>query len=192
MSKLYRASIVLGALPLIVGSLVFVFWYFSMMRIFEVIGVFTVLGGLVSVAIGTICLVKFLFQQIDENAPSKILRGKGLLSGGLLASNFLLVVIIFFAVLYLYSTNILTIRNDSSSVISNVTITAPGVQLNTGAIKPGKKKSRRIRHKGDGALQFTAIQNDIEYSGVIEGYVIAGDKYILTVNDVNDFKVRKL
>ena len=192
MSKLYRASIVLGVLPLVVGSCVFGFWFFTMMRIFEMIGMFTVLGGLVSVAIGAICLVKFLFQQIDENAPSKTLRGKGLLSGGLLASNFLAAGIIIFAVANLYNTNIVTIKNNSSTAIDNVTITAPGFQVDTGAIKPGKKKSRRIRYKGDGALQFTATQNESEYGGVLEGYIIDGHKYVLTINDVNDFKVRRL
>lgn len=192
MSNLYKASITWVLLPLIVGVIVFALWFFTRMEILMQIGLLTLIGGLVSVAIGFSCLAIYLFQERDKNASSKTLRKKELLFGGLVIFDFLAAFIIICAAIYLETINTLIIKNQSPSIISNVTIKAPGVNIDTGPILSNKKVSLKFHVKGDGDLRFTATQNSIEYSGLIEGYVISGDKYILTVDDVNKYEVRKL
>jgi len=69
------------------------------------------------------------------------------------------------------TTYYLTIENIGSSVMTDVTITAPGVTREINAMKPESQTTLRLSFKGDGPLEFMAKQNGVEFDGRIESYV---------------------
>jgi hypothetical protein len=80
----------------------------------------------------------------------------------------------------------LTIHNKSSSVITDVIITAPGVQKQINSIRPGKQINLRLSFNGDGILQLEAKQNSVKITVLIEGYVTgssSGDAVLVFEND---------
>lgn len=99
-----------------------------------------------------------------------------------------IVVFLVFAVFFVrrMTTYSLTIHNKSSSVITDVVITAPGVQKQINSIRPDKQISLRLSFNGDGILQLEAKQNSVKITALIEGYVTgssSGDAVLVFEND---------
>jgi hypothetical protein len=60
-------------------------------------------------------------------------------------------------------------------------VTGPGVRVELGPLAPGERTRRHIRFHGDGSLDFSARQQELQFGGQLEGYVTGnwgGDKSI--------------
>jgi len=191
MSKLYRSSIFFGVAPLIIGLCLFALWYFTRADILIFTGMFTALGGLISVLIAIICLVIYLYKESQRQTSTKILFKRGLYSGGMIVANFPCAFILTYIVFVLFTTYSLTIKNNSSSMISKITITAPGVNKIFERVQPDDKIFKRFDFTGDGVLRFLATQDQNDFGGTIEGYVTGciGGGSVLVIKDNCEYEV---
>jgi hypothetical protein len=80
----------------------------------------------------------------------------------------------------------LTLENTSSSTMTDITITAPGVMKEIHSIKPESQTTLRLSFKGDGPLEFKAKQNGVEFDGMIESYVTVNMNGATTLRCKND------
>jgi hypothetical protein len=80
----------------------------------------------------------------------------------------------------------LTIENISSSIMTDVIITAPGVTREINTMKPESRIALRLSFKGDGALEFKAKQNGVEFDGMIESYVTGNMNGVTILRFKND------
>lgn len=191
MSKLYRSSIFFGLAPLIIGTCIFILWYFTKVEVLITIGMLTILGGLVSVLIAVICLTIYLYKESQRQIPAKMLLKRGLLCGGLIAVNFPVALVFAYMAMVLLTTYSLTIKNSGSSIISKITITAPGVNEIFEQVQPGDDIFQRLDFCADGVLLFSANQNKNDFGGVIEGYVTGsgGGEAVLVIKDNGEYEV---
>jgi hypothetical protein len=105
MNKLYRISIALGLAPLVVGISTFALWFYTKSELLEVVGLFIIIFGLVSVIVAAFCLIMYLVRGSLEKIPFKTLLKKGLLSGTIIISNFLVCHFIIASVITLPANN---------------------------------------------------------------------------------------
>ena len=174
MSKLHRSSILFGVAPLIIGAGVFALWYFTKADVLMLVGIGTIVGGLVAVLVAAICLVIYLYRETQRKTSAKTLLQEGLLSGSIIIVNFPLAFILVFSAITIITTYTITIRNKSSSMISKITITAPGVRRIVEQIPPNDEVTQKFKFWSDGVLRFSGVQNENEFIGTIEGYVTSG------------------
>ncbi len=193
MNKLYRSSIFFGVAPLIIGTCVFALWYFTKVDMLVLVGIYTIIGGLISVLVAAFCLAIYIYQEMRRKTSAKTLFQKGLLSGGVIVVNFPLAFILAFTAITMITSYSLTIRNDSSSTVSKIAITAPGVNRIVERVWPNDEATQRFKFKSDGVLQFSATQNENEFGGIIEGYVTSGmgGESIIVIKDNGKYEVIK-
>ena len=159
MRKPYTVSIIFGSAPLVVGILVFALWYFTRADVLITAGIFTMIGGLFSVLIAVTSLVVFLWCQPQKKITGKVLLTKGVFSAIIIISNFPVAYFCASAAVNIMTQYILTIENQSISVITNVTILAPGINDQVESVKPNEKIVLKLNFKGDGVLEFEAKQS---------------------------------
>jgi len=193
MNKLYRSSIFFGVAPLIIGTCVFALWYLTKVDVLILVGVYTIIGGLISVLVAAICLAIYLYRETQRKTSAKTLFKKGLLSGGVIIVNFPLAFILAFTAITIITSYSLTIRNNSSSTVSRITITAPGVSRIIEGVRPNEESTQKFKFKSDGVLRFSATHNENEFSGIIEGYVTSnmGGEPVLIIKDNGKYEVIK-
>jgi len=186
MKKLYAASIIFGVAPLIFGIFVFALWYFTRADVLIMAGVFTIIGGLVSVLIAAICLIVYLWHQLRNGIAGKILLKRGVLTAIIIIANFPIGYFCSNAALNIITQYVLTIENKSTSVITGATIMAPGISKQFESIKPNEKIVLKLNFKGDGILEFEVKQGATDFGGVIEPYVtgsLGGATTLIFEND---------
>jgi uncharacterized membrane protein len=171
MKKLYPVSIIFGAAPLIIGVSVFIVWYFSKAEFLEIAGIFTILGGLVSVVVAAISLIIYLWYQSKKDKFGKVLFKKVALSADIIILNFPVAFICMVSALNILTAYVLTIKNNSELNIDKVQISAPGINNEIKLLKPGEEISLDLDFKGDGILEFAAMQEHKRVEGVVESYV---------------------
>jgi hypothetical protein len=138
--------------------------------------------GLIAVVAGAIALGRYLWQERRvERGRRCPLWLQALLVGGLLVANFPAAVFFGLSAVDIMTRYTLRVCNDSDRTIESFVVTGPGVREELGPIAPGRKAQRHIDVTGDGSLEFSARQQDVQFGGTAEGYVtpnLGGDTTI--------------
>jgi hypothetical protein len=172
MSQLLRSAIALGATPLIFGSLIYWTWRLTRWSFLEMMGLMTLLIGFIAFLIAATCLILYLRNETRSGVtPQRTLIVRALLVGGLLVLNFPTAAFYTGSAIKIYTQYTVEISNDSQQPIERLTITGPGITVNLDPIPPGKTLKQYLQFKGDGPLEFSGSQNEIEFSGTLDPYV---------------------
>jgi hypothetical protein len=182
MSRLLKSSIALGASPLIIGTLIYFTWRLTRWSWLEMMGLATLLIGIVAFFAGMICLILHLKHQSKSNQTAqRTLIIRTLLVGGLLIVNFPVAAIYASSAIDISTRYTVRVYNDSFHAIESFVILGPNIQTEMGPIPAGKKAVQHNYPKGDGCLRFTARQGQVCFDGELEGYVTgnsSGDKNV--------------
>ena len=83
------------------------------------------------------------------------------------------------------------VYNESSLPIESLMVTGPGVRTELGPIASERRVHRHLHFRGDGTLDFTARQQEVQFSGQLEGYVTGslGGERIITVRQRGIFEL---
>jgi hypothetical protein len=182
MPRLLKSAVVLGAVPLLVGSLIYGTWRFTRWHWLEAAGLFTIPIGFVAFVVGTFALVRHLLREFRvERTTRSQLWLQGVLVGGLLLVNFPAAAFFTLSAIDVSTRYTVRVHNDSDRPIESLVVTGPGVRLELGPIAPGQRTRRHIHFCGDGRLDFSARQQELQFGGQLDGYVtggLGGDKSI--------------
>ena len=170
-----KSAVVFGAIPLLAGSLIYCAWRFTRWHWLETAGLLTILIGFIAFVVGSVALVRHLLHEVRvERTTRSPLWLQGVLVGGLLLINFPAAAFFTHSAIAVSTRYTIRVYNDSDQPIESLVVTGPGVHLELGPINPGQRTRRHIYFRGDGALEFLARQQELMFSGQLEGYVTSG------------------
>lgn len=177
-----KAAIWCGAIPLLVGTLIYGTWRFTRWDWLEKVGLFTIPVGCVIFVAGTVALLRYIWRarRAGHHSPG-LLWAQGLLVGGLLLSNFPMAAFYTLSAIDVATRYTVRVHNDTDRPVESLVVTGPGVHAELGPIAPGQWVRRHFHFRGDGPLEFSARQQDSRSTGQLEGYVtggLGGDKSI--------------
>ncbi len=175
MPRLLQSAIVFGAVPLLVGTLIYGTWRLTRWHWLETAGLLTLPLGLAAFLAGTIALTWHLWREWRVGRTTRSpLWLQAVLVGGLLLINFPAAVFYMLSAINITTRYTVRVHNDSDRPIESLVVTGPGVRVELGPIAPGQQAQRHVHFRGDGTLDFSARQQEILFSGQLEGYVTGG------------------
>jgi len=194
MGRAYRYSIGFGAVPLIMGVTTFFLWYFTRTDWLMMVGLVTILVGLVCALTATILLLIYLYSQDKTKTPLRRIIRNGVVCGLIIISNFPAAYICVVQAGRIESQYVLTVKNDGASVLSNIIIKGPGINKVVRQIGPEQKRVLKFNFRGDGKLEFSAEHNTNVFGGEIEGYVTngIGGKATLVIKDNSQYEIERM
>lgn len=169
----YRAAIVCGAAPMVVGVGVFLVWLAVRADWLMLVGGVTLTAGPAVVAVGAVCLLIYVLarRKVPEGRRGRgwWLRPVGAL--GLLLANFPVGYAVFTAAWFVETRYVVEIHNTAPVAAQSVTLTGGGVEVPFGDIHPGERVQHGFHIRHDGELTLTAVLGDQPVETVIYTYV---------------------
>ncbi len=178
MSRLLKCSIALGTSPLIIGTFIYSTWRLTRWQWLEMMGLMTILIGLIAFLSGAVCLTLHLKRESRTGRTSPL---NALLVGGLLIANFPAAIFYTSSAIDISTRYTIRVYNDSDHQIESFMILGPGIETEIGPIPSGKKVVRHYYPTTDGYLRFTVRQHGLSFEGELEGYVTGGSEGDKTV-----------
>jgi hypothetical protein len=182
MTRLLKSAVVLGAAPLLLGTLIYGTWRFARWQWLETAGLILLPIGFVAFVMGTVALVRHLLGEFqEEGTPRNSLWLQAFLVGGLLLANFPAATFFTLSAIDVSTRYTVRVHNDTDQPIGSLVVTGPGVRIELGPVPPGQHTRRHLHFRGDGPLAFSAQQQELQFGGQLEGYVtggLGGDKSI--------------
>jgi hypothetical protein len=178
MSRLLKCSIALGASPLIIGTVIYSTWRLTRWQWLEMMGLMTILIGLIAFLSGAVCLILHLKSESRTGRTSPL---NALLVAGLLIANFPAAIFYTSSAIDISTRYTIRVYNDSDHQIESFMILGPGIETEIGPISSGKKAIQHNHPTTDGSLRFSARQHGLTFDGELEGYVtvgLGGDKTV--------------
>lgn len=156
------------------------------------VGIFTIYAGFAIVVIGMFCVGIYVWREWRRTHSWRAgLNLQSLKAAGLLLANFPVAAAIVLTVIHLETTFFITARNLSNKTMHTFKLTAPGVDVELGPIKPGQKKKTSFQFDGDGTLRFSAVQDERQIEGTVEDYVTngMGGRKIIEIHDGGQYAI---
>lgn len=188
MNRLLRCSIALGACPIIIGTLIYFTWRLTRWQWLEMMGLMTILIGIMAFFAGAFCLILHLKHESRAAQSSPF---NALLVGGLLIANFPAAVFYTTSAIDISTRYILRVNNDSDHPIESFMILGPGIKTELGPIPVGGNAKHHFYPNAPGRLTFTARQMNTDFHGDLEGYVhkgAEGDKSV-TIHGIGNYQI---
>jgi hypothetical protein len=148
----YRAVLVCGALPLLLGSAIFLLWVPTRWSWLMPVGVLVLVCGLGLFVVGAIALLHYCRLGLRApELPRRFWRSAAL-GAVLLLSNFPAAGTIVYAASALYSRYTVVVRNESRSPLEEVRVTGGGCEALFESIPPGEEEEQSFWVQRDGSL----------------------------------------
>jgi hypothetical protein len=185
-------ALVLSLGPLTVGVSIFLLWWLTRSFIFESLGFYTILGGLISVSLAFITVIGYAIVALraKESTVKVAIRAAIVLT--VILINFPAALACLVGYDYTSSLYVLTVENKSSVTIQRVTVSGSCTTTNLGPISPGGKKHIKFYAESEGPLLFSVSSNDLKIDGVLDvGYAtrVPGENTTLTIKDGGKYVV---
>jgi hypothetical protein len=172
MNRAYRIALICGTLPLIVGVSVYLFWLMTRWYGWVVMGVFTLLFGVILFLVGTVALARFVWLAFRTSGLSRRrLWFSTLACLGLLVANFPAAYGIMLSVFLIEASYTITVHNASDQPLDGVRVFGGGCDAWFGTVPPGGRVQRSFLIRDDGQLEFQAVRRAIRYTETIDKYV---------------------
>lgn len=168
---LYRIAFLCGLLPLTVGTGIYLLWLVTEWDVLMVAGIFTIWGGLASVAIGFGAVAIYAFKLRVNGALWRDIAGRIAKPIGLMLFNLPACIVIFSLAWSAVTRYDVTLTNESESAIAHFQMVAPGVEESFEDVKPGESRSVGVHFSGDGPFYYMAEVNREVVRDTIEYYV---------------------
>lgn len=160
---------------MLVGTLIYATWRVTRWHWLETAGLFTIPIGFAAFIVGAVALWRHLWRESRvQCTTSRPLWLQGVLVGGLLLANFPAAAFFTLSAIDVSTRYTVRVLNDSDRPIESLVVTGPGIRVELGPIAPGQRTRQHIHFRGDGALDFSARQQELQFSGQLEGYVTSG------------------
>ncbi len=192
MKLLYGISLFCGLTPLTAGISIYVLWLLTGRDEFVVAGVYTIYVGVALVAVGSICLVVYLFKvkRLDQWRKPAIKRAA--IGASVLLVNLpvcLVIVLLAFSDVTEFT---VVVENESAATISRFALEGPGVNEHWTDVGPGESREAAMHFSHDGTLTYRARINSLPHQGVVAGYVTngMGGRVLVTLSPDTVFFIR--
>ncbi|MEM1041776.1 MAG: hypothetical protein AAGI91_04020 [Bacteroidota bacterium] len=178
----YRVAMLCGILPMTVGVAVYLLYEITRWDSLPLIGMFTIRGGLVSVAIGFVCVIAYAFKRHAVGQLWGPRVGKAV---SVMVLNIPVCLIVIILGINSMTRFTVVLENEGQETITRFEIEGPGVEKTIEDVAPGKSKSARMHFNNEGTLVYRAEVRGELMEGTIEGYVTGADggKSIVTFSD---------
>lgn len=173
--RLLTIAKICGALPLIIGVIIFGLWVWTRSDGLISAGIFTIYGGLASFALGSLSLFAYILAaKKSAELPRPLVWRSALKAGVLLLSNFPAAFAIVVAAILIEARYTVTIQNQTSSSATDLRIHGGGCDITISSISPHDSTSRSFWIQHDDSLKLSLMLNGQERTHTIEGYVTNG------------------
>jgi len=181
----YKTAIVLGRIPLILGSTIYLFWLLTHHHFLILAGALTIGLGLLTVTIGLISLAFYYYKANKNNVHNY--RKKSYIALFVLLLNFPIAILMIMHTSYKLSTYNITIDNQSKSTLKNIYFSEQGHTYKVKPVAPYSTGIYKLQFKSEGSVKYTFTQNDIEYTDILFGYITNGThgKATITMTPLN-------
>jgi hypothetical protein len=172
---LFRLAQICWIAPLSTGVLTVAAYAVTFAQPLVFLGLGILVAGGVMFGIGAVCVTIFrwLLRRCDPDERALWSRRASVLLG-LLVLNIPAAIACASAGLYLSSRVLLTLVNETSAPITDVTLASPGQLMRIDRLAPGERRRFLLAANGEGQMTFQATQNGTALSGVAIGYVTQG------------------
>jgi hypothetical protein len=171
---IFICALIFSLWPLVVGVSVFLLWWLTRWQILEMLGAFTIYGGIISVLLAFVAVVGYIIVAVKARVLLKKVALNAVIVLIAIIINFPAAFACIVGVDYISSIYALTIENRSSATIQQLTISGRDTIWSIGPILPGGKDHVKFRITFEGSLTFSASSNGNKIDGVLEGYVTSG------------------
>ncbi len=182
MKRSFLLALLCGAIPLIIGIVIFLLWLFTRGDWLMKAGIFTIYGGVGLFVVGAAALMNYFWTAWrNPDQSRKRLWLSSLACAALLFSNFVVAGGIVLAVIEIETRFTVEIRNDSTSPLNDLRIFGGGVDEEIARLEPGERLHRTLDIRNDGLLNFSASHEGSPIETILEGYVTqhqSGEKIV--------------
>ena len=182
MNIAYKIALFCGLAPLAIAAIILAGWFFTGSEDFLFAGLLNILGGLVLFIIGCCCLIFYEYQsrqQHNKSAWKKLLK-----PFLIMVSNFPAAVGCFALVLFISSISTVTVTNNTQEFIQAIEMDINDIQQKPViGILPVDIKTKRIRFKGEGAINYSFELNGHIKRGELTSYTTSrrGHFFVITI-----------
>jgi len=191
MTKQLKLATALGAVPLALGTCIYVAWRVARWPWLPVAGLWMLLFGFASVIAGEIALVFHVRTSRRTGRGERHVRLRTLLVAALLLANFPAAIFYTLSAVEILTRYTVIVRNEGDVAVESFVVTGPGTRIEMGPIAPGDQAETHLHFRGGGTLRFATRQGGHDTVGVIDGYVtsnVAGEKTV-RVGRGGDFRI---
>ena len=174
--RLYRASLICGALPLSLGVLIFLMWLGSRDYGLETAGLFLIPAGCLCVLVGSGCLVAYLVV-CWRGRTDKVGRiaWRTLLAFLLLGVNFPAAAVVAETALYVMSRSVVVIENHTAGAVEGIEVVdILGTRVYFGDLPAGQSMCEGFCVYGEGSLNLEFRQGGAPMETRLGDYATRG------------------
>jgi hypothetical protein len=169
MKRAYGIALFCGALPLIVGVSTWLYWLITRWSGCIVIGISTILGGVMLFVVGTIALACYGWLAFRSKALSRRRFWFSTLGcAGLLLVNFPVAYGVVVSVILIEARYKVTVHNASDQPLDGVWVVGAVPEVWFGTVPPGSIVQRSFLILNDGEIEIQAVSRAIKYSKTID------------------------
>jgi len=155
--------------------LVFVLWLVTRADPLPMVGMYTIYGGLVAVALGFACLcVHVARSRITRHLSWGAAARECVLPLSLLLINFPAACGYTWTAIAIETRYVVTVTNESSFTVNGFVVRGGGCEADFDVLLPGERRSRGFHIQHDGDLQYEGAVGGTQVHGVVDGYVTPG------------------
>ena len=172
LNRAHRIASICGAMPLLLGTAIFVAWLVARWNWLMIAGAVVLYGGLAVVAAGVIALAlscRMAFRT--PGVPRRRVWVSTLSCAGLLLANFLTAGGIISAVIAMATRYTVVVHNTSQRRLDSVRVFGGGCDASYGSLLPGATARRSFWIRQDGVLVFRASGGEDALEQTIDDYV---------------------
>lgn len=182
MNLAYKIALFCGLAPLVIAAIILLGWFFTGSTDILFAGLFNILGGVILFVIGICCLIFYEYQsrkQYQLSAWKKLLK-----PFLIMLANFPAAVACVYFVIFMASMSVVSVINQTQEFIPSIEININKKQQKPIiGIMPGETNKKRIRFKGEGAVNYSFELNGQIKEGVLIGYTSShsGHNIVMTI-----------
>jgi hypothetical protein len=162
-------SWVCGALPLTLGTAVFLVWFVTGWGWWERAWMWLIGLAILCLLVGAAALTRHVSQTRAETAAAAGRKRGAVLAGLLLFLNIPVGVALMMLVVSIITRHVVEVVNLSNAPIESLVLTGPGVEsLEIGPVAPQQRARKALRFTSEGKLAYAARHNGSIHTGILE------------------------
>ncbi|MHC1766961.1 MAG: hypothetical protein AB9869_22105 [Verrucomicrobiia bacterium] len=162
-------AFVCGALPMILGTAVFVIWAVTSWGWWERAWMWLIGFAMVCLLVGSVAVARHLAQSQSGSASGAGSRRSAVFAGLLLFLNIPVGVLLMMLLVSVLTRYTVDVANDSDVPVESLVLTGPGVEsIEIGPVAPQQRTSKPLRFTGDGKLAYSGLYKGSIHSGILE------------------------
>ena len=184
----YRASLILGVLPLLVGGGVLLSWFMTKASWLTLAGLYTIFFGVACFVIGIGCVAAYIARGSEKNRVRK-----SLIPLTLLISNFPAALGAVYFAEYEVNKYVIEINNQTSSPVEDFRVIDGKKEYKISQIQSGGSVTEVYGNFPEGVVKYKFTYDEVELEGLIFGYVTSGTgrTAIVTIRENGDVSVEE-